>query len=141
MLKLLRRFTALASPKLVPDFIAQRSLLGRFATPALRAAHVRALSHVSSRTLTARLRAMADVDARDALRAVKVPALYLRATEDRVVAARFAEEFAAHAHAGSVLDIDGPHLLLQANPHDSARHIIAFIAALTSAGARDPHAP
>lgn len=135
LLKLLGPLAACASPKLVPDSIAQRSLLGRFATPALRAAHARALSHVSSPTLTARLHAMSNVDLRAALASVRLPSLYLRATEDRIVAARFADEFAAHAHAGTVIGVEGPHFLLQANPRASAHHIVSFI------DAQLPHPP
>jgi pimeloyl-ACP methyl ester carboxylesterase len=130
MLKPLRAFTPLASPKLVPGFITRRSLLGPFETPGLRALHARALRTVSSPTLTARLRAMADVDVRDALRSVRVPCLYLRATRDRIVAARFAAQFSAHARTGTVVEIEGPHLLLQANPEAAARHITAFTAML-----------
>ena len=125
----------------MPGFIAYRSLLGRFATPALRAAHARALSQVSPPTLTARLRAMADVDVREKLRAVKVPALYLRATEDLVVSARFGAEFRQHARQGTLVDIEGPHLLLQANPHESVRRIAAFMGTLSPTGAQAPHPP
>ncbi len=130
LLRPLRALTPFVSPKLVPDVIAHRTLLGRFATPALRAAHRRALGHVSSATLTARLRAMADVDVRDAMKSVRRPALYLRGTEDRVVGARFGDEVLAHARHGTLVDIEGPHLLLQANPRDSARRIATFIATL-----------
>lgn len=127
-LKLLRAFTHVASPKLLPGFIAQRSLLGRFATPALRAAQARALSHVSSRTLTARLSAMADVDVRSQMCSVQVPTLYLQATEDRLVAKRFGNEYAVHAHRPRVERIEGPHLLLQTSPDACARAIVDFIA-------------
>jgi pimeloyl-ACP methyl ester carboxylesterase len=126
-LRFLRPLTPFASPKLVPGFVARNSLLGRFATPALRAAQERALSHVSSPTLTARLRAMVDVDVRDPLRSVAVPTLYLQATEDRVIAGRFADEYATHARRPRVERIEGPHLLLQANPDAAAAVIVAFM--------------
>jgi pimeloyl-ACP methyl ester carboxylesterase len=127
-LKLLRPFTRVASPKLLPGFIAQRSLLGRFATPELRAAQTRALSHVSSPALTARLSAMADVDVRGEMRSVQVPTLYLQATEDRVVATRLGDEYALHARRPRVERIEGPHLLLQASPDACARALVGFIA-------------
>ncbi len=128
-LKLLRPFTPVASPKLLPGFVAQRTLLGRFATPELRAAQTRALSHVSSPTLTARLRAMADVDVRNEMSLAQVPTLYLQATEDRLVRDRFADEYVKHARVARVERIEGPHLLLQANPQDCAKAICAFITA------------
>jgi pimeloyl-[acyl-carrier protein] methyl ester esterase len=127
-LGLLRSLTPVASPKLLPTFIAQASLLGRFATPALRSMQTRALGHVSSSTLTARLRAMADVDVRDELRSLAVPTLYLQATEDRIVDARFGAEYAACARQPAVESIEGPHLLLQSNPSATAAAILSFIA-------------
>jgi pimeloyl-[acyl-carrier protein] methyl ester esterase len=130
LLRLFRPLTSIASPKLVPHFLAHHALMGRFATPELKAAHARALSHVSSPTLIARLRAMADVDVREEMRQVAVPSLYLRARADRVVADRFGDEFLAHARDGRVHDVDAPHLLLQARPEESARLIGEFVAAL-----------
>lgn len=127
-LQLLRAFAHLASPKLVPAFIAQRSLLGGFATPALRAAQSRALDHVSSRTLTARLRAMADVDVRREAGSIEIPTLYLQASADRLVGARLGDEYVAHARKPRLLRVDGPHLLLQANPDRCAQAIVEFIA-------------
>ncbi len=130
LLHALRPLTPFATPKLVPGFIAQHSLLGRFATADLRAAHARALSHVSSRTLTARLRAMADVDVRGPMGACDLPALYLRASEDRVVSARHGEEFMATARHGRLADIEAPHFLLQARPREAAREIVGFLESL-----------
>jgi sigma-B regulation protein RsbQ len=127
LLRALRPLTPFATPKLMPGFITRHALLGRFATAELRAAQARALSHVSSRTLTARLRAMADVDVRDAMRACDLPALYLRATEDRVVSARYGAEFMATARRGRLADIEAPHLLLQARPRQAAREIAGFL--------------
>jgi pimeloyl-ACP methyl ester carboxylesterase len=130
LLRALRPLTPFASPRLVPGFIAHHALLGRFATPGLRAAHARALGHVSSPTLTARLRAMADVDVRDPLRNCALPSLYLRATEDRVVAARFGDEFSATARCGRLAEIEGPHFLLQTRPAETAREITGFIGSI-----------
>jgi pimeloyl-ACP methyl ester carboxylesterase len=129
-LKVLRRLTPIASPKLMPEFVAQRALLGRFATPALRSAQTRALGHVSSPTLTARLRAMADVDVRNEMRQVQVPTIYLQATEDSLVRRRFADEYLEHAPVARVELIQGPHMLLQANPQACANAIRDFVAGL-----------
>ena len=130
LLSVLRPLTAFASPKLVPGFLAQRALLGRFATPELRAAHERALAHVSSPTLSARLRAMADVDVRADLSTIAVPSLYLRGTADRVVAGRYGQEYLESARQGRLVDIDAPHFLLQSRPREAAQEIQAFMAGL-----------
>jgi sigma-B regulation protein RsbQ len=127
LLRALRALAPFATPKLLPDLVKHHSLLGRFSTPALRAAHSRALSHVSSRALTARLQAMADIDVRAELRELDLPALYLRGTRDRVIAARYGAEFAANARHGRLVDIDAPHLLLQAQPREAAALILDFL--------------
>jgi pimeloyl-ACP methyl ester carboxylesterase len=132
LLRALRPLTPFATPKLLPGFVAYRSLLGRFDAPALRAAHRRALGHVSSRTLTARLRAMADVDVRAEMRRLDLPSLYVRAAGDRVVAARYGEEFLAHARRGRLVDVEGPHLLLQARPREAAAEILGFLRQIAS---------
>jgi pimeloyl-ACP methyl ester carboxylesterase len=130
LLRALRPFASFATPKLLPAFVAQRALSGRFRTKVLDEMHRRALGHVSSPTLSARLRAMANVDVRAALRDVAVPSLYLRGTQDHVVAARFGEEFLATARNGRLVDIDAPHFLLQVRPREAAAEILHFIASL-----------
>ena len=65
-------------------------------------------------------------DVSDALSRIRLAGLYLRATEDRLVpsaAARLFEELAG----GRVVDIEAPHLLLQASPQAAARAIREFI--------------
>jgi pimeloyl-ACP methyl ester carboxylesterase len=127
LLRVLRPLAPLATPKLLPDFVAQRALLGRFATPGLRALQRRALDHVSSATLTARLRAIADVDVRRELGALDLPSLYLRGSADRIVPGRFGAQFLATARHGRLVDIDAPHFLLQARPREAAAEILAFL--------------
>jgi len=128
LLSFFRPLAALATPKLVPNFLAHHALLGRFATPELRAAHSRALSHVSSLTLTARLRAMAYIDVREQLNRLAVPLLYLRGSADRVMPVRAGDEVAACARDARFIDVNGPHLLLQTQPQECARHIEKFAA-------------
>lgn len=132
LLRALRRLAPIATPKLVPSFLAHRALLGGHGTPDLETMHRRALGRVSSTTLTARLRAMADVDVRSALRTVELQSLYLRATRDRVVGARFGEEFLATARNGRLVDVDAPHFLLQTRAREAAAAILDFIASLDS---------
>ncbi len=128
ILKRIRPLLGLASTRIVPASLAAAFTLGRFATTDLREAQTRALRSVSAWTLAARLQNMADVDVREKLRDVKVPKLYLRATEDRLVpngAGRLFEQLASNAR---VIDVVGPHFLLQANPTDASREIRCFLA-------------
>jgi pimeloyl-ACP methyl ester carboxylesterase len=126
LLRLFRPLTAFASPKLVPAFLAQRMLLGRSGTAPLRFALEQALSHVSSPTLTARLRAMSELDAREQMRDVARPVLYLRARDDRLVPASAGDEILALTRDAELATVGGPHMLLQTQPAECAARIRDF---------------
>src|SRR6266705_1230636 len=121
-----RPFLVLLPPQNIPEALAVPFLMGRFATPELRRARAEALKHVSPETLVARLREMASVDVTDEAQKIRVPALYLRATEDRLVPRGAAAAFARFVAHGHIMDVEGPHFLLQANPVASARAVNEF---------------
>jgi pimeloyl-ACP methyl ester carboxylesterase len=110
-------------PSAISDFL----VMGRFATPALRKLQLDARRSVSSSTLLARLKAVARVNVCDALRDLKLPTLYLRATEDRLVPRSAGQLYLRYAQAGRVVDLEGPHFLLQARPEPAAEAIRAFL--------------
>lgn len=89
--------------------------------------HQAAIRDLSNASLAARLRAISKVDVGTRLEKVRLPGLYLRATGDRLVTKAAAEAFAKTAVNARVVDIEGPHLLLQTNPTDAARELRAFI--------------
>jgi pimeloyl-[acyl-carrier protein] methyl ester esterase len=122
----LRPLLGFLPPHRVPQAMTKYFLMGRFANADLRRLHARTLSRVSSRALVARLRAIADVDASSILRRVGLPALYLRATEDRLVPRSASRLFVRLSPNSRVVDIEGPHLLLQARPDAAARVIREF---------------
>jgi pimeloyl-ACP methyl ester carboxylesterase len=51
----------------------------------------------------------------------------MRATEDRLVPRSAGDYFARLARAGRVVDLEGPHFLLQARPTLAAAEIREFI--------------
>lgn len=129
-----RRILALALPFLrlmptqrPPSALSDYLVIGRFATPALRQMQRDAQRSVSRETLVARLRAIARVDVSDHLRAIERPILYIRATEDRLVPRTAGDYFSGLARAGRVVDLEGPHFLLQARPSESATEIRTFM--------------
>jgi pimeloyl-[acyl-carrier protein] methyl ester esterase len=122
----LRPLLGFLPPHRVPQAVTKYFLMGRFGNADLRRLHARTLSRVSSRALVARLRAIADVDASSILRHVGLPALYLRATEDRLVPRSASRLFVRLSPNSRVVDIEGPHLLLQARPDAAARVIREF---------------
>jgi pimeloyl-ACP methyl ester carboxylesterase len=130
LLRLALPFMDLVPLQQVPSRISDFLVMGRFATPALRQLQLDARRSVSLSTLLARLKAVARVNVRDALKDVKLPTLYLRATEDRLVPHSAAELYLRYAHAGRVVDLEGPHFLLQARPKPAADAIRAFLGEL-----------
>ena len=120
-------FVGFVPPPRVPSAVSDYLVIGRFATPALRQMQRDAQRSVSPATLVARLRAIARVDVSDQLRAVARPILYMRATEDRLVPRKAGEYFSRLAQAGRVVDLEGPHFLLQAKPAESATEVRNFV--------------
>jgi len=120
-------FLGLMPPQRVPSALSDFLVMGRFATPALRQMQLDARSSVSSAALVARLKAIARVDVSAQLRAVDLPTLYMRATEDRLVPRSAGEYFSRLARAGRVVDLEGPHFLLQARPRIAAAEVQKFI--------------
>jgi pimeloyl-ACP methyl ester carboxylesterase len=109
-----------------------RALLGRFSTSALRLALAQALAQVSPAALRARLQSVLGVNVSARLRAVKVPTLYLRGADDRIVpraALRRVLRFKPDTH---IVQLEAPHFLLQAAPADAARVVRDFVRATAS---------
>jgi len=68
-----------------------------------------------------------DVDVSEKLQSVKVPLLYLRANEDRVVPAAAAKHIVQIVPAANVECLDAPHFLLQVAPEAAADAIATFV--------------
>lgn len=132
ILKVLRPVLGLLPRPRASSSLAESLLMGRSASAELRSAFARALSQVSAAALTARLKAMATVDVRAQLAAVRLPGLYLRAAADRLVPAACSKRFARIAPGARVVDVQGPHFLLQTNPAGAAKLLRPFV---ESAGA------
>jgi pimeloyl-ACP methyl ester carboxylesterase len=127
LLGLLRPFLGLLPPQNIPEALAVPFLMGRFATAELRRARAEALKHVSPESLVARLRAIVSVDVTDEAQKIRVPTLYLRATEDRLVPRGAAAAFSRFVAHGHIVDVEGPHFLLQTNPLAAARAVSEFM--------------
>jgi pimeloyl-ACP methyl ester carboxylesterase len=129
LLRIARPLLGLLPIHRAPGSLTAHFLLGRFATPELRRANAAAVRRVSVRTLRSRLRTVADVDVSAKLREIDVPGLYLRATEDRLVPRGVCHALLRHAPRLRVVDIEGPHFLLQVNPRAAAQAIGDFVQA------------
>lgn len=107
--------------------IALRGLLGRFTTQSMCVSLQTAIRSVRPETLRARIRAIIDVDVTSALSEVAVPILYLKATQDRLVPQAATDAMRKIQPSVKVVEIDGPHFLLQASAKQAATHINRFL--------------
>ena len=106
-----------------------KCLLGRFSTSKLRGALSRSLGLISPEVLRARACAVLSVDVSGLLSRVRVPVLYLRAAEDRVVLRSSSKLVASLAPQVKVVECSAPHFLLQVLPSQSASEVSAFMGA------------
>lgn len=113
---------------LAPSPLVSFALLGRFATPRLRQAITAAVRSVSSRAMRARLHSVLAVNVLADLARIRVPILYLRASVDRIVPIDSLSQICNSNPAVQVINIAGPHCVLQASPRQAAAAINAFIA-------------
>ena len=112
---------------LAPVAALSHLLLGRFSTGALRSALARSLKQVSPSVLRARLKAVLSVNVSEKLSAVRVPVLYLRAAQDRLVPPSASALVSALSPGTEVVELEAPHFLLQAVPVEAARLVGAFV--------------
>jgi pimeloyl-[acyl-carrier protein] methyl ester esterase len=110
-----------------PDFLHEYFVLGSGAPESLKLALRRTVRSLNTAVLARRARATIDCDAREEIREVEVPLLYLQATEDRLVGKDCLDEIKRlHPETISVT-VRAPHLLLQREPRVAASAIIQFL--------------
>lgn len=126
-------FARVLPVKLTPLAVLSYFLLGKFSTPALRSALSSALAQVSAAAFRARVKAVLSSDVSAKLKAVRVPLLYLLASQDRVVPASAVKHITQAAPATQVVTIEAPHFLLQAAPAAAASAIGTFMHAVQNA--------
>lgn len=126
----LRILAGAAPVKLAPMGLLSAALLGRQTSPPLRSALRAAISQVSGQALRARLQAVLSVDVSEKLRQVRVPALYLQATQDRVVPTGALGVIERNLPAIQVVSFEAPHFLLQVVPQAAANAVGAFARSL-----------
>lgn len=111
----------------VPPSIASRVLLGRFGSKRLRSRFAATVRKVAPAAWKARARAALNVDVTDRLASIRVPTLYLRASADRVMPRSASASMLRAQPSLRIVNIEGPHFLLQAKPHEAAAAIRDFV--------------
>lgn len=110
-----------------PDFLREYFTLGFGASESLKFAFRRTVHLVNTKVFAKRARAAIDCDARQEIRQVKVPMLYLQATGDRLVGKECLDEIRQLRPETISISIRAPHLLLQREPRVAAKAIIQFL--------------
>ena len=121
---LIGAFPAHRMPSILTGFV----MLGSESSEERRASLGDALQKVAPKVLRTRVREVLAVDVTRQLAKIAVPALYLRAKQDRVVPRSALEEIQRHMPNVQVAEIDSPHFLLQVNPTAAAAVIANLLA-------------
>jgi pimeloyl-[acyl-carrier protein] methyl ester esterase len=114
------------APVITPMPLLSWLLLGRWRTPALENALRQALDEVAPAVLRSRAALALRIDARDALPRIRVPTLYLRANQDRLMHPSAGDAILRGIADARLHALDGPHLLLQTRGDACAQAIAAF---------------
>jgi pimeloyl-[acyl-carrier protein] methyl ester esterase len=110
----------------IPGWVARYLMVGDEAPAALVQSVTDAVGWVTPKVLSGRVREALHVDVRGELAQVKVPVLYLQPTQDRLVDGACVGEMRV-VKAGQVVEIAGPHLLLEAEPALCAEAVVTFM--------------
>ena len=111
----------------IPAGVLSVPLLGRYGNSRSRRLLGSALAMVQADVLRARIRSVLTVDVREAAAAIKVPFLYLQASAHWIVPKSAAIAIRKLVPALQVMELSGPHMLLQISPTAAARAIEAFV--------------
>lgn len=117
--------------KSLPRWLRAPLMWGSSAAARAPAPLNRAMAGVSQEVIRHRIAALLAVDASEALARIRLPILVLQAARDLVVprsATHWILETAPHAR---LIEIDGPHLLLQTRPEQCAAAVQRFLNAPT----------
>jgi pimeloyl-[acyl-carrier protein] methyl ester esterase len=87
----------------------------------------RSMALVDGAVIRRRLAEIFDVDDTHRLERVALPALVLAAGRDRIVPRGATRRLVAALRAAELVEIDGPHLLLQSRPRECAAAVLRFI--------------
>jgi pimeloyl-[acyl-carrier protein] methyl ester esterase len=131
-LKGLRRLVALSFGRILfrlspPSFVLRWLLIGRCADSSLLAAIREALSEVKPDVLATRLRSVLNCDERMSLRRLQAPLLFIRPRQDRLIPDWSYEEIRASNPVVEVVEVNGPHLILQTSPMETAKIVSDFV--------------
>jgi pimeloyl-ACP methyl ester carboxylesterase len=110
-----------------PEFVVSRYLLGENPPIDLVETFWRAKRSVRPDVLAFRMRRVMNVDVRRAFSTCRLPVLYLLAKQDRLVKRRSLAQMQKIKPDMSVVEIEGPHFLLQREPSKCVEAIVHYL--------------
>ncbi|MCG8544073.1 MAG: lysophospholipase [Alphaproteobacteria bacterium] len=111
----------------IPDWAIRTFLAGADASNELCAVVRNTATTVSPNVMAYRLQEVMKCDATADLRTCPVPIFYLHATKDRLLGRRVLRTLLRARPDVTVINVDGPHMLLQTEPDVCAQHIKATV--------------
>ena len=114
----------------LPEIAVSRFLVGPGAPDSLPTAVRAAIRSVKPAVLTERLRQIFAVDVRPALGKIAVPILYIQAQRDRLVGPSSLKEIQGIKPQIEFAQLEGPHLIIQREPQQSADIVARFVEGL-----------
>ncbi len=114
---------------LIPSFVIETMLFGKFRSASMSRLLKEALGCVSNTVLSQRLLEVRDVDVSEQLKKLLVPLTYLRSTEDLIISPKESLAMAQVSKNMSIVEVAGPHCLLQASPSVASKIITEFVQA------------
>ncbi|MBL8918773.1 MAG: alpha/beta hydrolase [Myxococcaceae bacterium] len=112
-----------------PRWAVRTFLTGTGSSDALIDTVRQALSRVAPEVLADRLAQLSRLDERERLRALQMPIMTVSARQDRLVSASVTAELRAARPDARHVDLDAPHLILQARPGPAAALVRTFVGA------------
>lgn len=121
-----------------PELLLRAFLTG--GDSALASAVRQAMRRVSGDVVAERVAAVSGVNVSDEFRGLGCPVLCLHAGRDRLVSARSIARMRALKPDATFVQIDAPHLLLQARPQEAWAHVSAFLERFAAFPSREGNA-
>lgn len=117
---------AMLNYSLYPEFIVKQILFGKHSSQYLMGLFQRAMSDVPLDLLEFRIKQICDLNQPEC--SSDIPATYLQAKHDRLVSVNAVEIFKKAYPNLALKTVDGSHFVLQTNPKDSVREVLAIAA-------------
>lgn len=128
--RFLRHALPLFSKIWVPTSVLSYFLFGRFATKDRLEALKRSLGKLNNLAFRSRLALMMTLEVTPSLKKIKVPVLYLQASEDALIKPKSAHLIVENCPQTQVVTFSAPHALLQTVPNEAFESIKKLTVAL-----------